>query len=326
MVDPTFTRCAAPERQSRGGYGQRQKRTSVSLWKAERWWRPFGRNCCMLLPDMTLLVTALPLEYMFPKYAEICGPLLTELARRGGAARPREKDGAGLTIYESLAVHFALSEEARIATIEEKGGIVRSKWANMVRWARNDLRKAGLLENAEHGVWRLSASGHRRVQASVHHAYSDDLLDGTPVSHAEFQERLARAAEIGLAGERWVLSSERESLAASGCPDLSAQVRHTAMDDVGAGYDIASYRLEDGARIFIEVKTTSRARGEPFEFTRNELRTAERLGKAYVIVRLSEFSTEPGHIEHLWDPASLVCSGVLHLAPQTYRVTRGEVR
>ena len=69
----------------------------------------------------------------FPAYEDIERPLMDELRRRGGAARPSDKDGQGRTVYDALADHFRLSPEARNAVIYENG-VARSKWENMVRW------------------------------------------------------------------------------------------------------------------------------------------------------------------------------------------------
>jgi restriction endonuclease Mrr len=91
---------------------------------------------------------------MFPTYREIEQPLVDELRRRGGRARPADKDRNGRTIYDALADHFGLSAEARAATIYEKG-VHRSKWENMVRYARRRLKDDGVVETPSHGVWEL---------------------------------------------------------------------------------------------------------------------------------------------------------------------------
>ena len=91
---------------------------------------------------------------MFPKYGEIEQPLLDELRRRGGKARPTDLDREGRTVYDALADHFGLSEDTRGASIIENG-IARSKWENMVRYARRALKDKGLVDTPQHGVWRV---------------------------------------------------------------------------------------------------------------------------------------------------------------------------
>ena len=92
---------------------------------------------------------------MFPRYHDIEKPLLEELQRRGGKARPSDKDRTGHSVYEALADHFSLSKTERDATIVEKG-TSRSKWENMVRYAVRSLRDRGAIGRGEHGVWKLA--------------------------------------------------------------------------------------------------------------------------------------------------------------------------
>lgn len=91
----------------------------------------------------------------FPSYEDIEDPLLQELRRRGGSARPSDRDRQGRNVYDALADHFRLPREARDAVIYEKG-IARSKWENMVRWARRKLVDHGLLVRGLPGVWKIN--------------------------------------------------------------------------------------------------------------------------------------------------------------------------
>lgn len=91
---------------------------------------------------------------MFPTYREIETPLLDELRRRGGRARPVDRDAHGRTIYEALADHFRLTPQDLRETITENGK-QRSKWENMVRYARRHLVDLGHIDNSVYGVWRL---------------------------------------------------------------------------------------------------------------------------------------------------------------------------
>ncbi len=39
-----------------------------------------------------------------------------------------------------------------------------NRWQNRVRWARNDLVKAGLLDPSRHGFWFLTPKGHKEAR------------------------------------------------------------------------------------------------------------------------------------------------------------------
>jgi hypothetical protein len=43
---------------------------------------------------------------LFPMYKEVEGPLLAEIASRGGATSPRDTDTVGNSAYEALADYF----------------------------------------------------------------------------------------------------------------------------------------------------------------------------------------------------------------------------
>jgi restriction endonuclease Mrr len=103
----------------------------------------------------------------FPKYEQIVRPLLAELLRRGGQSGVSEPDSSGRTIMDVLADHFNLSEESRQFLIYEANGTPRSKWYNMVRWARNELCKRKLVDGSEYGVWRLTAAGTQEAQRAA---------------------------------------------------------------------------------------------------------------------------------------------------------------
>lgn len=96
---------------------------------------------------------------MLPHCDDICLPLLAELQRRGGHSRPKDKNRNGKTIYAVLADYFTLTPADLNEKIYEEDGTARSKWKNMVRWARNDLKKKGLLIAPSHGVWAVGGRG-----------------------------------------------------------------------------------------------------------------------------------------------------------------------
>jgi restriction endonuclease Mrr len=99
---------------------------------------------------------------MLPKYTEIERPLLQELGRRGGQARPADRDASGRSVYEALADHFQLTAADRAEVIYESG-TPRSKWENMVRYAVRKLKDTGAIaKDAPHGVWALTDRGQRQ--------------------------------------------------------------------------------------------------------------------------------------------------------------------
>ena len=104
---------------------------------------------------------------MFPQYSDIESPLLAELYTRGGSARPSTRNADGLNVYEVLARHFKLSHADLEETIYEKTGAPRSKWENMVRWVRNDLKKKGMLVMPSHGVWALSPQARSIIENKI---------------------------------------------------------------------------------------------------------------------------------------------------------------
>jgi restriction endonuclease Mrr len=95
----------------------------------------------------------------FPKYRDIEHALVVELRKRGGLASPSDHDKARRTVYEALADHFRLSQEARDAVVYENG-VARSKWENMVRWAARKLKERGVLIKGLHGIWKIKGPDH----------------------------------------------------------------------------------------------------------------------------------------------------------------------
>lgn len=106
-----------------------------------------------------------------------------------------------------------------------------------------------------------------------------------------------RNRALGRAGEERVLAHERASLKAVGRDDLARKVRWVSEEDGdGAGYDIASFAPDGGARL-IEVKTTNGWERTPFHITRNELAVAEGRRSEWCLFRLWNFSREPKAFE-----------------------------
>ncbi len=97
---------------------------------------------------------------------------------------------------------------------------------------------------------------------------------------------------LGSAGEERVFHHERGSLERAGRGDLARKVRWVAKEDGdGAGYDIASFAPEGGARL-IEVKTTNGWERTPFHVSRNELEVAAGNRNSWVLFRLWNFARD----------------------------------
>jgi restriction system protein len=84
-----------------------------------------------------------------PKYDEMFNPLLQALRNLGGSASIPEQE-------DEVASLLKLSE-ADLAEIH-KGN--RTKFSYRLAWARNYLKRFGLLNNSSRGVWALTADGH----------------------------------------------------------------------------------------------------------------------------------------------------------------------
>jgi HNH endonuclease/Mrr restriction endonuclease-like protein len=92
----------------------------------------------------------------FPTRKEIELPLLREIVRRGGIAKPSD-------LYDPLAAHFNLTEEDRTETTPK---LHRNKWHAEVSFARYALIRASELDGTEHGVWRVTSQGKARAANS----------------------------------------------------------------------------------------------------------------------------------------------------------------
>jgi hypothetical protein len=109
--------------------------------------------------------------------------------------------------------------------------------------------------------------------------------------------RDARNRALGLAGEIAVVNFERARLAVAGKSKLADRVEHVAVTlGDGLGYDVLSFE-ESGAERFIEVKTTVHSEKTPFFISRSEVEASDLYSNQYVLHRLFNFSSKPGHYE-----------------------------
>ncbi len=117
-------------------------------------------------------------------------------------------------------------------------------------------------------------------------------------SAIELKQKLLEMEARGVAAEEWVLEYERRRLQDH---PLHGQIRRVSVDDVGAGYDIASFSSHSALvhDLFIEVKSYVGQRR--FFWSANEILTAEELGEEYCLYiiessKLSDSQYEPEKI------------------------------
>ena len=260
---------------------------------------------------------------MLPKYKEIQDPLLAEIQRRGGSTRPSQKDGNELTVYEALAAYFELTNEDLNEKVYETSGAERPKWQNMVRWARNDLRKQGMLDGSKHGVWALSEKGMQLADSSKRdYAGQGTFLPGAEITPELLAELQRKAKEVGDLGELIVFEHEKISLRSAGRADLANSVEHVAQINTAVGFDIRSFSV-DGREKLIEVKTTVGSSAS-FEITANEWAVAKKNRSVYWVYRVSKVESESPEIEKIQDPTGKVEEEFFMLIPTGYRVVPRE--
>jgi hypothetical protein len=130
-------------------------------------------------------------------------------------------------------------------------------------------------------------------------------------------ERDRRNRRLGKAGEEFVVRLEWRRLSDSGCKDLARRIRWVAAEDGdGAGYDVLSFRPEDGRERLIEVKTTNGSARTPFFLTRNERGVAAERPGQWSIYRVHLFATEP-RIFTITPPLE----SAVHLRAETWRAS-----
>ena len=260
---------------------------------------------------------------MFPKYQEIQIPLLAEIKSRGGQTRPSERNQEGKNIYEALADVFNLPVELRSIQIYEANGTPRSKWENMVRWARNDLKKQGYLEAPSHGIWQITNTGKTLLADAAEEGLGKNVIAPELfVSPEKFKALKATAEWIGQQGERYVYELEKKYLLGIGKSDLAQKVKIVSEENIAAGYDILSFDAE-GNEKFIEVKTSAGKSGV-FEITANEIVVAKKKNELYWIYRVTKIQENAPEVLKIQNPAKHIDNGSLLLKPTAFTVTIGD--
>ena len=85
-----------------------------------------------------------------PKFDELFNPLLTAMHKLGGSASITEQVDEVLSILD-------LSEED--ASHIHRGNTTKLEYR--LAWARNYLKRFGLLDNSSRGVWALTSEGQK---------------------------------------------------------------------------------------------------------------------------------------------------------------------
>jgi hypothetical protein len=126
-------------------------------------------------------------------------------------------------------------------------------------------------------------------------------------------ERDARNRQLGKAGERFVVTFERDRLRRAGREDLASSIRWVSdLDGDGYGYDVRSYEA-DGQERLLEVKTTCGHERTAFWLTKREVDVAAERSDKYRIRRVFHFRN---HAQMFEIPPPL--DGALLMIPTTY--------
>jgi len=94
----------------------------------------------------------------YPKQSDVEIPLLLEIDKAGGQARPQD-------VYAKVAEHFTqLTAEDLERRMESYP--TTYKWQNHVQWARQKLVVKGELDGSVRGIWRITVLGRKRIGTS----------------------------------------------------------------------------------------------------------------------------------------------------------------
>lgn len=121
---------------------------------------------------------------------------------------------------------------------------------------------------------------------------------------------------LGLAGEELVITHEKEALERQGKHKLAAKIKHVALEDPKAGYDVLSFDA-DGNEKYIEVKTTKGSASNAFYISRNEVEVSEAKGDNYWIYRVHSYikKTDTWKVYKLQGPVS----DSFELTPESFK-------
>ncbi|HSC76598.1 MAG TPA: DUF3883 domain-containing protein, partial [Pseudomonadales bacterium] len=136
----------------------------------------------------------------------------------------------------------------------------------------------------------------------------ENVLDQEPPEHitkvAEIQrlylarksnyaDREMRNRSLGEGGEKFVIEFEKYRMEKAGRHDLINEIRWSSKEEGdGLGFDIRSFIPERDEELFIEVKTTSSGKYQPFFISDNEVSFSKDRSDNYSLYRVYEFKRE----------------------------------
>jgi hypothetical protein len=110
----------------------------------------------------------------------------------------------------------------------------------------------------------------------------------------DFAKKEVVNRRMGELGEEFALQFERNRLTLLGRKDLAKEVVRTSMErGDGAGFDIQSFDPKSEKELFIEVKTSSGGKYQPFYISENEVVFSKQNSEQYSLYRVFNFKKEP---------------------------------
>ena len=188
------------------------------------------------------------------------------------------------------------------------------------KWERNVRNVLQRRKTSGHIAW--NKDGHYMIVSDDLEVSSDGVIQiskrgqNRNISDTEFQHILESRRSVGMAGEEWAVTHEKDYLSLNGQPILSEKVQQISQTNVAAGYDILSYELS-GKEKYIEVKTTVLSK-QVFYISANELETSEKYRQAYWLYFITEIFGEPKLLS-IQNPHTKIGT-MLKLTPRNYLV------
>lgn len=178
----------------------------------------------------------------------------------------------------------------------------------VVRWLEVPIRARRLpawiwLQRLRLAEWR----GRELVLDRRLASYALDVEPRCGLSQEDLARRLEAQRLRGELAEQYVVRLEKARLEEAGRPELADGVERVSVNNVMAGYDIASFEAHGGPR-YVEVKSSAGARRE-FVISRNELETAKRMASKYWIAWVRDAAQLPhADVDVAWfrDPWRLI--------------------
>jgi Protein NO VEIN, C-terminal len=132
-----------------------------------------------------------------------------------------------------------------------------------------------------------------------------------------FSQRERNNRVLGEQGEAFVIAYERYRLERAGRADLAREIQWSSKKQGdGLGYDVRSFNHKRAEELFIEVKTTSSGKYQPFFISENEVSFSKDRAGQYCLYRVFDFKQKP----QLYKLPGAVDQHV-HLQAQSYKAS-----